>query len=81
MPLGVWQFVTYVHDDVAGTDCFYENGSLVGCSGSSLTTDTGAGILLIGDANISFNGLMNDVRIYNRALSPAEIQAIYNAER
>jgi prepilin-type N-terminal cleavage/methylation domain-containing protein len=28
-----------------------------------------------------FNGLIDDVRVYNRALSAAEIQAIYNATR
>ena len=29
----------------------------------------------------SFSGNMNDVRIYNRALSSAEVMALYNAER
>jgi hypothetical protein len=28
-----------------------------------------------------FPGLIDDVRIYNRALSAAEIQALYNAEK
>jgi prepilin-type N-terminal cleavage/methylation domain-containing protein len=41
---------------------------------------TGAGSLY-GNGNGSLNGLMDDIRIYNRALSPAEIQATYNAEK
>jgi hypothetical protein len=28
-----------------------------------------------------FSGSIDDVRIYNRALSPAEVMALYNAER
>jgi len=32
-------------------------------------------------SNFYFNGLIDDVRIYNRALSDAEIQAIYNATK
>ena len=31
--------------------------------------------------NYEFNGLIDDVRVYNRALSAAEIQALYNAEK
>ena len=81
MVLGVWQFVTYVHNNTVGTDCFYENGALVGCSGQALTPDIGAGTFDIGGANIGFTGLMNDIRIYNRALSSAEVMALYNAEK
>jgi hypothetical protein len=29
----------------------------------------------------NFKGYIDDVRIYNRALSAAEIQALYNAEK
>ncbi|MDP3772440.1 MAG: LamG domain-containing protein [bacterium] len=32
-------------------------------------------------ANTEFNGLIDDVRIYNRALSPQEIQRLYNVGR
>jgi hypothetical protein len=35
----------------------------------------------IGGGHGYFNGLIDDVRIYNRALSAAEIQAIYNATK
>ena len=39
------------------------------------------GISLIGKhppANYFFNGLIDDVRIYDRALSAEEVQALYN---
>jgi len=35
----------------------------------------------IGGTNQMFFGLIDDVRIYNRALSAAEISAIYNASQ
>ena len=34
-----------------------------------------------GDATFTFGGSIDDVRIYNRALSAAEIQALYNATK
>jgi prepilin-type N-terminal cleavage/methylation domain-containing protein len=34
-----------------------------------------------GGSSYYFNGAIDDVRIYNRALSPAEIQAMYNAQK
>jgi hypothetical protein len=42
---------------------------------------TGLRIGSRGDNYAYFNGLIDDVRIYNRALSPAEIQALYNAQK
>jgi prepilin-type N-terminal cleavage/methylation domain-containing protein len=49
-------------------------------SGSISTTEPA----VIGEIyahNYSFNGLIDDVRVYNRALSAAEITAIYNATK
>jgi hypothetical protein len=34
-----------------------------------------------GSVNSLWNGLLDDVRIYNRALSASEVQALYNAEK
>lgn len=76
-----WQHLvaTYSSNDGLRT---YVNGVLV-----SQTPPVGqlqhSGDLFIGGATVhdqdgGFNGLINDVRIYNRALSANEIQALYN---
>ena len=79
---GTWVMVTGVYD---GTNqILYLNGAQVGSpyvSGSA----TGTNIMSIGatsnNHSYKWNGLIDDVRIYNRALSPAEIKALYNAEK
>jgi len=35
----------------------------------------------VGNASFTFGGLIDDVRIYNRALSASEVQALYNATK
>jgi len=47
-------------------------------------TQTGTSIKQIGQGQSNdywFNGLIDDVRVYNRALSASEIQAMYNATK
>lgn len=51
----------------------YIDGAFVG-SGSGMTPITPAGNVTIGS---NFDGVLDDVRIYNRALSAGEIEAIY----
>jgi hypothetical protein len=78
---GQWYFVTAVK---SGADIsIYVNGQLENTSspGSSFT-DTNSTDLLIG-SNISqsafMNGLIDEVEIFNRALSAGEIEALFNA--
>jgi hypothetical protein len=55
------------------------NGGDLGGSGGSHPTDTGAHVIIGSDiTNNKYSGLMDDVRIYNRALSESEIKQIYN---
>lgn len=55
------------------------NGGDLGGSGGSRPTDTGAHIIIGSDiTNNKYSGLIDDVRIYNRALSESEIKQIYN---
>jgi hypothetical protein len=66
---------------------FYINGSEVGnsCFGNVFDapmTDYGSP-LTIGSSNVGlefFSGIIDDIGIWNRALTPAEIQALYNAQ-
>jgi hypothetical protein len=50
---------------------------------TNMTVSNQGVTLYIGEANASqyFNGLIDDVRVYNRVLSAVEIQAIYGSIR
>jgi hypothetical protein len=64
---------------------FYLNGVLVGSAEAGVTKDNSISLYLGAKSNANppnfrfFKGAMDDVRVYNRALSPDDIQAI--AER
>ena len=66
----------------SGSRNLYLNGILVGSiatNGGALSTNNSN--LAIGQLAQDFRLLMDDVRIYNRALSAAEVLAIYNATK
>ncbi len=80
---GTWHFLTYTYD--GSTIKVYLDGvlqmteALLGpidvCPGGKLKF----GAWWAGDARY-FNGKMDDIAIYNRALSPSEIQQLYTAQ-
>jgi hypothetical protein len=72
-----WYHVGFVID-ADGQPNFYVNGSFISkVAGSTPLVPTG--ISGIGGYTTSrfFNGLIDDVRIYNRALSPSEVSLLY----
>jgi hypothetical protein len=78
--MGTWGLVTWVADG-SGNLSLYVNGAL-------LQTKTGVDTVMtfksIGSGynnNYLYAGLIDDVRVYNRALSAVEIQEMYNAEK
>lgn len=86
---GEWTFVTCVAD--SDTDSvnltLYLNGQEMksgGVSGNQTVNDK-VGIVLgnwsSNGADTTFNGIIDDIRIYNRALSEPEIQTLYELER
>jgi uncharacterized repeat protein (TIGR03803 family) len=77
--LGQWYHIALTRN--ATNFLFYINGSLVSSNASAVVIPTPNAPLTIGQAEGSFNfsGLLDEIQIYNRALSPAEIQAIYQA--
>jgi hypothetical protein len=83
--LNTWYFVTGVWDNTAKNLYLYVNGTQVGSTlnvpGVSPLT-TGGNTLDIGDhhgfAGSYLNGTIDDVRVYNRALSAAEVWSLYN---
>jgi hypothetical protein len=78
-----WHHVCVVHKSGGNTILYSDGESVDESQTASLNTidydGAGAGAFVSGrpDGNNLFNGSINDVRIYNRALSPQEIQALY----
>ncbi len=81
-PEGAWSFVVAVYN--GSSLSYYLNGSFVSLTTTTIVPTVSTGPLVIGLTQrggfSDFSGLIDDVRIYNRALSATEIQAIYNAE-
>jgi len=79
---GSWHFVALVFDGSTQQATAYADGVV----GNTILV-TGAPPTTLTNNTIDqgwapgWNGLIDDVRIYNRALSASEIQAIYNAEK
>ena len=84
LPLNTWQHVTFTYSTSGGVTG-YVNGAPVAFnvntfSGQSLPSYA-YGLLIGADAGLStFDaGLIDEVRIYNRALSATEVSSIYSA--
>ena len=80
---GVWHHVVYAHD-LNGADLYIDGKSIV-------TSEVGFPLkpfikpLIFGADNngirANFTGYIDDIRIYNRALSDKEVRAIYDSEK
>lgn len=80
---GVWQHVALVYDKTAGVARLYKNGNVVG------TANIGTGYRARTDYDLyfganpvnpqRFNGTLDEISLYNRPLSTAELAAIYAA--
>lgn len=84
LTLGVWHYLVATYDGT--TINIYEDGVLVstgaGPANGNMCAPSVSNPLILGTNNSypdTFS--VNDVRFYNRVLSPAEIQEIYNAEK
>jgi hypothetical protein len=77
-PLNAWTHWTVSYN--AGNYVVYKNG-VVGATGTYTNTLTIQANAYIGadgvDASTLFNGTIDDVRIYNRVLSPNEVKQLY----
>ena len=81
--LNQWYQISYTYDDAANTHSLYIDGQLVKTEENTVTIGYDTHPLLIG-ADIEneslayyFNGFIDDIRIYDRALSSAEIHDLY----
>jgi hypothetical protein len=78
-----WHFVVGTYD--GNVQKLYVDGTLASSQSLSVTpqvtSDFGIGACIFCGPGQFTNGSLDDVRIYSRALSAAEIQALYNAEK
>ena len=92
LTLGIWSFVVATYKPSDGGPRLWVNGAEVTYSvvvGDERQDVAGYGSDAADTAYIgnraatdrTFNGLIDDVRVYNRALSPAEIKRLYNMGR
>jgi hypothetical protein len=82
-PIGTWIHITTVYNGASIK--LYYNGQPAGTNGTKTGTITNStGLLNIGALQPGsgfFNGKIDEVRIYNRALSAAEVGQLYNLGR
>jgi hypothetical protein len=83
-PTGQWQHLAVAFDGVAGFIRMYVNGQLVATAAAPASLLANAHEVSIGNRpntadvyNIPFTGQIDDVRIYTRALSATDVQALY----
>ena len=77
---GVWYQIGIVRDGTTVT--FYKNGVQLGAT-KTLATNTSMSMRYFGKESTAgtpyfFQGVLDDVRVYNKALSAAEVLALYN---
>ena len=83
---GLWHYGGWVYDGSAGEVRLYLDGELVNRQAYTLDANMNvANPVCIGgydstcsDSRFFFDGLIDDVRIYNRALSTTEVNQLYN---
>ncbi len=76
---GTWYHVVFRYDADQGEQTIYVNGDLQGTQ-TGVTPFSGAGAVYLGRARdgYGFQGTIDDVRTFRRALSLEEIRALYN---
>jgi hypothetical protein len=83
IPLNTWTHVAMTFDSQSGQYALYVNGQVVNSDNSpGAITATSRNVFIAREDSYlprPFNGLIDEVAIFSRALSAAEIQAIYNA--
>jgi hypothetical protein len=80
LPLNSWSHIAGTYDGT--TMRFYVNGLLVAIQPQTGAIPVSTGALSIGGDSVSgqfWNGLIDEVRVYNRALSQAEIHSDMNS--
>jgi hypothetical protein len=79
LAINTWYHVAATYDDASDSVKIFVNGKLDGTGTHTSVGNLGGGVTfdIGGRATAFFNGVMDDVRVYNRALSPVEVQDLY----
>lgn len=84
LPAGTWSHVVVTHDGTTNAPTIYVNGvsqalTTVQTPSGSLTSDASNDLIIgnVSDASDPFDGKIDEVRVYNRALSATEIESLY----
>src|SRR5262245_27722858 len=80
LPINTWTHLAVTYN--GSTLTFYRDGVAVSTSSASGTLSPTTGTLQIGGSQFGeyFKGLIDEVRIYNRALNATEIQTVYQQD-
>ncbi len=72
-----WHYLTAVQSGTTGTRTLYVDGVVTGTGAAQAANGTGELVFAEADGvNESFSGLIDDVRVYDRALAPAEVATL-----
>jgi hypothetical protein len=79
LAINTWYHVASTYDDASDTVKIFVNGKLDGAGTHTSIGNQGGGTTfdIGGRATAFFNGIMDEVRVYNRDLSPGEISKLY----
>jgi hypothetical protein len=83
---GTWYHLAYTFDDATDTQSLYINGAQAATGTTTATPVYDSHPLTIGteyeneQLMFFFPGKIDEVEVFNRALTPSEIQSIYNAD-
>lgn len=75
---GSWQHIVITNDDTTVT--YYVNGVTTGTDSAGIDTDNATNLIIGGDGTNFFDGLIDDVRIYNYVLSAGQIRKLYDSD-
>jgi hypothetical protein len=84
LSIGTWYHFVWVYTASAGTVDFYKDGSSIG-QGTSLNTSqfNSNATFFVGvgytGSSFPYDGMMDEITIWSRALTPAEVNTLYNS--
>ncbi len=77
---GIWYQVAYTWNSASGTQVYYLDGAADTAASGTWSVNTSPTTVYVGGEPFygnDANGTIDDLRIYNRPLSPSEIQSVY----
>jgi len=78
-PLPGWKYVTYTWSDANDQAKLFVNGTLVSSVTSTVTIGTSNSLEMSSSApSRGFKGMLDEISIYSKALSDAEVKTLYN---